>query len=182
MHVRARPLHSESPVALAELNSRDESGFVSVCGPLFEGSPWIAARTWERRPFSSLDALLRELTATVERASEEEKVGLISAHPDLVGRLAREGRLTRESSHEQAAAGLDSLSEGEAASLDRFNREYREKFGFPFVICARENRKEAILDAFPRRLLHSREQEIAAALAEIGKIARLRLLDRVAEG
>jgi OHCU decarboxylase len=169
-------------MTLSDLNSLDQAGFEAVCGPLFEGSPWIAARTWERRPFSSLDVLLSELSVTVDHASEAEQIGLIRAHPDLVGRLAGQRKLSRESTKEQAAAGLEALSEREVALFYRFNGEYREKFGFPFVICARENRKEAILDAFPRRLSHTRTQEVGTALAEIKKIARLRLLDRVAGG
>ena len=175
----ARPV---SRVALADLNAMNQAGFVAVCGPLFEGSPWIAARTWAHRPFRSLDTLLSGLTSTVAHTAEAEQVALISAHPDLVGRLAREGRLSRDSLGEQAAAGLGALSESEVELFDRCNADYRKKFGFPFVICARENRKEAILEAFPRRLLHTRTEEIAAALGEIAKIARLRLLDRVAEG
>jgi OHCU decarboxylase len=169
-------------VTLVELNALDEPDFVVLCGPLFEGSPWIAARTWKRHPFSSFDVLLSELVSTVERATETEKLDLICAHPDLVGRLARQGKLTRESTDEQAAAGLDALTDAEAALFDRYNARYWEKFGFPFVICARQNRKETILGAFPERLSHSRPQEITTALAEIAKIARLRLLDRVEEG
>ena len=170
-----------APVPLRELNERDQAGFVAVCGPLFESSPWIAARAWLKRPFGSLDALHRELVATIEGATAREQLALISAHPDLVGRMARMGALSRESSGEQAAAGLRELTEAEVALFDRYNRDYREKFGFPFVICARENRKDAILAAFPSRLAHTRDQEIAAALAEIGKIARLRLWDAVTE-
>jgi len=180
--VRQRPRQTDARVTLADLNSLDQAGFEAVCGPLFEGSPWIAARTWNRRPFSSLDVLLSELAATVARASETEQLHLIAAHPDLVGRLAREGALSRASTREQAAAGLDALSEREVALFTRCNSAYREKFGFPFVICARENRKEAILEAFPGRLAHTRTEEVAVAMAEIAKIARLRLLDRVAEG
>ena len=183
MQQRPRPpAQAASPVTLADLNAMDEAGFVRVCGPLFEGSPWFASRAWKRRPFLSLEALLAELTSTVTHAAETEQVALLSAHPDLVGRLAREGKLSRESTGEQAAAGLNALSDDEVDRFDRFNAAYRQKFGFPFVICARENRKEAILDAFPRRLLHSRTEEIAAALGEIATIARLRLLDRVTEG
>lgn len=177
-----RPPRAEPRVTLADLNSLDKYGFEAVCGPLFEGSPWIAARTWMRRPFSSLEVLLSELASTIDRASDAERIALIAAHPDLVGRLAREGQLSRDSKREQAAAGLDALSEREVGLFNRYNGDYRKKFGFPFVICARENRKEAILEAFPRRLLHTRAEEIAAALAEIAKIARLRLLDRVEDG
>jgi OHCU decarboxylase len=99
----------------------------------------------------------------------------------LVGRLAREGRLTRESNAEQSAAGLDRLGEQEVAAFERDNAAYREKFGFPFVICARQNRKEAILAAFKTRLGNSPAQELATALAEIYQIARLRLADAVWE-
>jgi OHCU decarboxylase len=95
--------------------------------------------------------------------------------------MAREGKLAADSRAEQEAAGLDHLSPREISLFESFNKAYREKFGFPFVICARENRKEAIRAAFPVRLAHTREEEIAAALREIAAIARLRLLDRVEE-
>jgi OHCU decarboxylase len=121
------------------------------------------------------------MSGVVRSASTDEQLGLIRAHPDLVGRLAREGRLTRESTGEQAAAGLDQLSTDEVAAFERYNAEYLERFGFPFVICARENRKDAILAAIPKRLANSREQEIATALAEIDKIARLRMNDAIWE-
>ena len=169
-------------VPLAQLNETAPVGFVAVCGPLFEHSPWIAERTWPRRPFASVDALHIALCDTMYAASCDEQVKLIESHPDLVGRLAREGRLTRESTAEQAAAGLTQLTDEEIAAFERFNAEYRSKFGFPFVICARENKKATILAAFPARLKNTRQQEIATALGEIAKIARLRLLDRVAEG
>jgi 2-oxo-4-hydroxy-4-carboxy--5-ureidoimidazoline (OHCU) decarboxylase len=75
---------------------------------------------------------------------------------------------------------LDKLSTEEAALFDKYNREYRERFGFPFVICARQNKKEAMLAGFERRLKNSPVQEIEAALAEILKIAELRLYDLIA--
>jgi OHCU decarboxylase len=167
--------------SLIELNQFDRDRFVAVCGPLFEHSPWIAERTWAGRPFGSLDALHLALCDTVYAASVDEQVKLIASHPDLVGRLAREGRLTRESTAEQAAAGLNQLSEREIALFDSYNEKYRARFGFPFVICARENKKAAILAAIPVRLNNTRAQEIQTALNEIAKIARLRLLDAVSE-
>ncbi len=169
-------------IGLERLNTVDRAGFVAVCGSLFEGSPWVAERAWERRPFASVDDLHAALMAVVDAATTEEKVALIGAHPDLVGRLAREGALSRLSAAEQAAAGLDALSADEIARFESYNASYRGKFGFPFVICARENRKEAILAAFPARIANTRAAEVATALAEVGKIARLRLHDAVVEG
>jgi len=148
---------------------------------LFEHSPWISERAWAKRPFASVASFHETLCSIVAGASAEEQLALIRAHPDLVGRLAREGRLTRESTGEQAAAGLNVLTDSEVAAFEQYNTAYREKFGFPFVICARENRKDAILAAFPARLAHDRDHEIATALQEIYRIARLRLADAIRE-
>ncbi|MEA3188958.1 MAG: 2-oxo-4-hydroxy-4-carboxy-5-ureidoimidazoline decarboxylase [Chthoniobacter sp.] len=149
--------------------------FVRTVGPVFEHSPWIAERASERRPFESADDLRAALCDTVDAAGEAEKLALIRAHPDLVGRAV----LTAESQGEQAAAGLLELTPEESGLFAQYNREYRERFDFPFVICARLNKKEAILDAFPRRLKNSRAEEIQTALEEIFKIAQLRLADLI---
>lgn len=166
---------------LGELNAMDEAGFVHICGLFFEHSPWIASRSWMKRPFTGLDELHHVMLEVVNQSSPDEKLALIRAHPDLVGRLAREGRLTSESTQEQKSAGLDSLSSDEIEQFEHFNGAYREKFGFPFVICARENRKDAILASFPVRLENDRDTEIKTALREIGKIAHLRLKDALWE-
>jgi 2-oxo-4-hydroxy-4-carboxy-5-ureidoimidazoline decarboxylase len=160
---------------LAELNAMDRVEFVRVVGPIFEHSPWVAARTEAQRPFSSPEALHAALVATVEKATDEEKVCLIRAHPDLIG----DGELTAASKSEQASAGLQDASPAEAKHFREHNREYRERFGFPFVICARLNKKEAIARAFPVRLQNSRDEEIETALHEISKIAELRLKDLI---
>lgn len=160
-----------------QLNQMTEDQFVAVCGGLFEHSPWIARRAWTKRPFTSSADLHERLCGVVAAASAQEQLALIGAHPDLVSRMT----LSRESAGEQAAAGLTSLSSEEVERFARYNAAYREKFGFPFVICARQNRKDAILAAFPVRLANSRQQEISTALSEIHKIARLRLTDAVWE-
>jgi allantoate deiminase len=162
---------------LAQLNQMTGAQFVAVCGGFFEHSPWIADAAWAKRPFASIADLHEKLRSVVVSASSDQQLALIAAHPDLVGRMT----LTRESAGEQAAAGLTSLSSGEIAAFQKFNAAYREKFGFPFVICARQNKKEAILTAFPVRLANTREHEITTALAEIYKIAGLRLADAVSE-
>lgn len=150
-----------------------------VAGPVFEHSPWIADATWPKRPFASVKALLDELCETVRTAGEEKQLALIRAHPDLVGRAALAGTLTRESTGEQASAGLNNLSPEEIALFQKQNTAYKDKFTFPFVICARLNKKEAIIAGFEHRLKNSREQEIKTALEEIFKIAELRLRDLI---
>ena len=164
---------------LETLNSSDQAAFTSIVGPVFEHSPWIAEATWTRKPFQNLDGLHRALCDTVRASGEEKQLELIRAHPDLVGRAALAGTLTQSSMAEQSSAGLSKLSPEEIATFQKYNRAYRDKFGFPFVICARLNKKEAILTAFPIRLENSREQEIKTALEEIYKIAYFRLQDIV---
>ncbi|MEP6809585.1 MAG: 2-oxo-4-hydroxy-4-carboxy-5-ureidoimidazoline decarboxylase [Chthoniobacterales bacterium] len=158
---------------LGDLNAMTGEEFTRAVGPVFEHSSWIAERAWMRRPFSKPEDLHAVLCATVAAASAEERLALIQAHPDLVTRAV----LTRESRGEQASAGLENLSEEMAGRFQDYNALYRERFGFPFVICARLNQREAILSAFPARLKNSREEEIESALGEIYKIAHLRLQD-----
>ena len=162
---------------ITKLNAMDGGVFVAAIGATYEHSPWIAQRAFAQKPFASIDALANAMSGVVQGATREEQLALIRAHPDLVGRLAKGGKLTRESTAEQTAAGLASLTHEEVVAFEQYNAAYRDRFGFPFIICARENRKDAILAAFPKRLANSPDQELATALAEIGKIAALRLAD-----
>jgi 2-oxo-4-hydroxy-4-carboxy-5-ureidoimidazoline decarboxylase len=164
---------------LAKLNNFSREEFVATVGPVFEHSPWISEVTWHRKPFASVAKLHAELYATVAQAGEQKQLALIRAHPDLVGKLALAGQLTKESTGEQSSAGLDKLTPEEVKLFQKQNTAYKAKFGFPFIICARLNKKEAILKGFEVRLKNSREEEIKAALEEIGKIARLRLEDLI---
>lgn len=164
---------------LAEVNGLDHENFVRCVGPVFEHSPWIAGATWIQRPFAELAQLHQALCQTVIEAGDARQLALIRAHPDLVGRAALVGTLTRESTGEQASAGLNQLTPDEIALFQKHNAAYKEKFGFPFVICARLNKKEAILAGFERRLNNLRPQEIKTALVEIFKIAELRLQDLI---
>lgn len=139
---------------------------------LFEHSPWVEARA-DAAPSSG--NRLADLMAVVQAASPDEQLALIRAHPELAGKAAIDRSLTSASAAEQASAGLDRLSEDEFARFHALNAAYRERFGFPFIICVRRTDKAGILAAMERRLGHDRAAEIATALAEIGEIVRLRL-------
>lgn len=168
-------------VTISELNQLGKNEFVRGVGPVFEHSPWIAEMAWPKRPFANLEILHRVLRDAVENSGEEKQLALIRTHPDLAGRAALAGTLTRESTGEQAAAGLNMLSAEEVALFQKNSAAYQKKFGFPFVICARLNAKTAILAGLERRLKNARELEIKTALEEIFKIAELRLRDLIAD-
>lgn len=167
-------------VTLETLNHSDRAAFVAALGHLFEHSPWVAAETWPRRPFADARTLHEALCVTMRAAPRERQLALIRAHPDLAGRLAQQRQLTTDSTREQASAGLDRLSDAELADFTRRNETYKARFGFPFIICARLNAKDAIVGAMAVRVSNSSEAEFATALGEIEKIAWLRLQDVLA--
>ena len=141
---------------------------------LFEHSPWVEERA-DARP-SSGDRHA-DLMNVVRAASPDEQLDLIRAHPELAGKAAIDGSLTEASAAEQASAGLDRLTPAEYERFHALNAAYRDRFGFPFIICVRLTNKAGILDAMERRLGNDRDTEIATAIDQIGEIVRLRLGD-----
>jgi OHCU decarboxylase len=159
----------------------DRQAFVACFGGVFEESPWIADAAWEARPFGSIEGLHAAMVGAVERAGHEQRLALIRAHPDLAGKAAIAGELTPESTREQAAAGLDRLTPAQYERITGLTAAYRERFGFPFVVCAREHTPDSIIASAAHRLEADAHEEEQTALSEIAKIARLRLADLVRE-
>jgi 2-oxo-4-hydroxy-4-carboxy-5-ureidoimidazoline decarboxylase len=149
--------------------------FLERFGHIFEHSPWVVERAWERRPFADVQVLHAAFMAEVEAADAGTQLDLIRAHPELAARV----ELTDASSAEQMGAGLKQLSASEFERFSELNAAYREKFGFPFIICVRLQSKTSIMAAFETRLGHDPAAERAEAIAQIGLIAKLRLQDLV---
>lgn len=141
------------------MNNLNKESFVAKFGGIFEHSEWIAEKVYAQIPFDDTYDLWQKMCEIVKNSNNEQQMRLIKAHPDLAGKLAKAGKLTSDSTSEQASAGLDSLSEKEYESFSNLNKQYQEKFGFPFIICARENTKSSILSAFKNRLNNHIEQE-----------------------
>lgn len=149
-------------------------------GGVFEESPWIAREAWEQRPFGSVEGLHTAMVWVVQHSPRAARLELICAHPDLAGKAAVAGALTPQSTQEQAAAGLDRLTPAQYERITSLTAAYRERYGFPFVVCAREHTADSIITTAERRLAASPEEEEQTALSEIAKIARLRLADLIA--
>lgn len=150
--------------------------FVLRFGGVYEHSPWVALRAFPKAAgVTDPERLARIMAAEVDRAAHEEKLALIRAHPDLAGRAAMTGQLGRDSTAEQASAGIDQCTRDEYERFLSLNERYKQKFGFPFVMAVRGSNRHAILAGFEERLGNDRETEFGRAIAEIHKIARLRL-------
>jgi 2-oxo-4-hydroxy-4-carboxy--5-ureidoimidazoline (OHCU) decarboxylase len=192
------PRHVEK-LSIADVNALTESEFVEKIGRLFPSGKWIAESAYRKRPFNSMYDLRRALQDAVFEAPQERQLELMRSYPDL-GRFMRpaeevstlsasdgtaspyeisayavEGLARAESLRDQSSAGLDRLTPEESESFNSLNKAYRDKFGFPLVVCVRENTKETILASGKERLENSPAQEKAAGLVEIIKIANLRL-------
>src|SRR5262249_37893497 len=159
------------PMNEADLNMMDRKRFVEALGWIFEDSPWVAERAWDSRPFSDIDALHQAMVAQVAVASREEQLTLLRAHPDLGTRA----RVSDASRGEQAGAGLDRLTAEEFAQLSRWNAEYRERFGFPFLFAVKGSTKHDILRALEARRAATPEAEFAEALRPGERIGGVRL-------
>lgn len=155
----------------------DRDAFVARYGGVFEHSPWIAEAAFDTGLPERLTAaaLHAQMVAQMRRGSDAQKRALIAAHPDLAGKLAQAGCLTAESTQEQASAGLDALTDAERAQFTELNERYKARFDMPFILAVKGRRKDEILAAFKRRLQNDKDTEFKTALAEIEKIALLRL-------
>lgn len=165
---------------------QDQQRFVETYGALYEHSDWIAEHAWQELESGfnaspgkarevDADVLLKTMASVVIGAGRELQLTLIRAHPDLAGRAAVSGELTEHSTEEQSRARLDKCSPDEYEQFQRLNSEYKEKFGFPFILAVRNRTRHEILEAFTRRIENSVDEEFNLALDNIHQIARLRL-------
>lgn len=165
--------------SLDELNACTPDRFVAVLGEVFEKAPWVAERAIRARPFATVTELHDALMDVVRGAGAAEQLAFLRGHPELGGKVARAGAMTKELVSEQGSLGLERLSDAEFDRFEALNAAYGARFGFPFIICVRRHTRDSILNRFERRLSHDVVAEMEAAIAEIGFISRLRLVAKV---
>lgn len=153
-----------------------ELDFVARFGGIYEHSRWVAERAAPHAAdLNDMTRIAEIMADCVDNASASRQLELIRAHPDLAGKAQLAGELTNESTEEQSSAGIDQCSPEEYERFQELNAEYHKKFSFPFVMAVRGSDRQAILNAFERRLKNDYVDEFETALMEIHKIAQLRL-------
>jgi len=162
-----------------EVNKMDYEEFIKTFENVIEHCGLCAASIWRHHPFENLRHLHKNFCSFVDKLPSIGHEGILRSHPDLAGRIALQGLLTTESTKEQLAAELNTLSDSERSTLNDLNEKYKNKFGFPFVICARENKKNKILTGMAERLHNTHEVELKTGVEEVKKIAFYRLLDLI---
>jgi len=169
-------------VAKTRPSEMDRATFVAEFGGIFEHSPWIAEGAHNLQLGHTHDTATgvhSALARVFRSASEEQRLDVLKAHPDLAGKLAAAGQLTAESTAEQAGAGLDLLTDDERAAFQSLNTQYVAQHGFPFIIAVKDNDKASILAAFHRRIGNDRDTEFAEACRQVERIAELRLNEKL---
>ena len=167
------------PLSIEAVNGLGAAAFAARFGAVAEHSPWVAEAAFEARPFADREALVEAFVAAVRAASRSAQLALLRAHPDLAGRAAVAGGIAEASRSEQAGAGLDRLTRAEFDRFHDLNTRYRERFGFPFIFAVKGATRDVILAAFEARIDNDPETERATALANVERIVRFRIEDRV---
>jgi 2-oxo-4-hydroxy-4-carboxy-5-ureidoimidazoline decarboxylase len=167
--------NSGEGLSIESMNQMNRDIFVQMLGWLFEDSPWVASKAWENLPFESREELLQSMINIVGKSEKPRQLALLCAHPDLGTRL----QMSETSQKEQAGVGLDKLTKEELTEFVVLNRNYVERFGFPFIMAVKGQSKETILSEMKKRLGSAYDQEFDTALNEVYKIARFRLDDTI---
>lgn len=150
--------------------------FIDTYGGIYEHSPWIAEAAYAVEEKDTVEELHAALKHIVDEADSDLKLKLIAAHPDLACAPDRMTELTDASQNEQSGAGLNRCSEEEYQAFQNLNRQYRDKFGFPFIIAVKGLQRTEILTKFRQRINNDKAQEFETDINEIHKIAYWRLM------
>lgn len=169
---------------LEKINLATPEEALQLLNGLYEHTPWVVEKALAARPFKSVAHLKYEMTRVVDAAGRDAQVKLIQAHPELAGQAMVNNKLTAESSHEQGKAGLTQCTPEELSAIQQLNHDYKEKFGFPFVLAVRGPRgsgldQQQIIRTFARRLQHHPDFELKECLRNIHRIVEVRLNDKL---
>jgi 2-oxo-4-hydroxy-4-carboxy-5-ureidoimidazoline decarboxylase len=123
------------------------------------------------RPYRTVEALQAAAAAALTDADLDEAM---AGHPRIGDRTAAGASRREQSAVATAdAAVLTALAEG--------NREYEERFGHVYLVCASGRSADDLLATLRARLRNDPATERAVALQELAAINRLRIARRFGE-
>ena len=157
-----------------KIEKLSETEFTEVFGNIFENANWIAKKLYEQKPYKNFQDLSKKMINIFESADYQDKLKILNSHPDLADKT-KIGTLTKDSNKEQNSAGLDQCTEKEFNQFKNLNLEYKNKFGFPFIIAVKGKSKSEILESFKKRIMLDKENEFFEAIEQVKKISLLRL-------
>lgn len=159
---------------LNKIDKLSEAEFNEVFGNIFEKASWIAKKLYKQKPFESFEILSQKMISIFEDTNDKNKLKVLNSHPDLADKT-KIGFLTSDSNKEQSNAGLDQCTKSEFNQFKSLNTEYKNKFGFPFILAVKGRNKSEILLNFKRRVLSDKKKEFDESIKQVKQIASLRL-------
>ena len=165
-----------SKLNISKLNIATQEEFTRILAEIYEHSSWIPNKAWHSRPFANIANLHQTMLKIVKDSSNEEKLTLLRAHPQLAGKEAKSGDLTDASTQEQSAANLNALSKDEMDEITTLNSQYVDSHQFPFIIAVKGHNKASIFEEFRRRVNNPTNEELNKAIWQVGLIASFRLV------
>lgn len=168
-------MESSSDRGLADLNSLSpaeaESELLKCCG----SKNW-ARRLMSERSFVSLNKLLESADQIWWSLEPRDWLEAFHSHPKI-GENKAAAPVTAEAQRwsEDEQSGIRDSAAETIAALAKRNREYEEKFGHIFIVCASGKSSEEMLEILRERLGNNPEEELRIAAAEQAKITQLRL-------
>src|SRR6266571_1212896 len=148
-----------------------QAEFLKCCG----SKRWARALI-EARPFDNKDELLNEADRVWWSLDSADWLEAFRAHPKIGEKKA--ATIQSEEAQvwsEQEQSETQNAAAGTMAALAEGNREYEQRFGFIFIVCATGKSSEEMLAILNGRLGNDRDTEIRTAAEEQRKITRLRL-------
>ena len=137
---------------------------------------------WAKRmansiPFEDMECL-QEVAEDIweKKLKEKDRLEAFSGHPkigDVNSLKAKYANTAAMAGHEQS--GVDSASDETISELARLNKEYEDKFGYIFIICATGKSADEMLEILKSRIGNTPEKEIEIAAVEQNKITQIRL-------
>ncbi len=131
-------------------------------------SPIWARRVLAGGPFASVDALLDRADRVLAELADAALDAALDGHPRIGAKVDN-----ASSAREQAA--VTTAGDDVKAALAAKNREYDEKFGYVYLVCASGRSAEELLAILTDRLDNDPETERRVMRSELAKINRLRL-------
>jgi len=169
--------------SIQQINQLEVAEVVRLLGGVFDGAPWLAEKVVGKRPFRDREHVLRLMCDALRRAGPEKQLEVMRAHPDFISEATKTGEVSAAASKPESDTGRVPLTPEDVRWFERYNRAYREKYGFPFIFCTRAYKpaaiRRAILDEFEMRMCNEIDRETTTSIGELGKIAEFRLRDRI---
>ncbi|RKS84806.1 2-oxo-4-hydroxy-4-carboxy-5-ureidoimidazoline decarboxylase [Orbus hercynius] len=164
---------------IQDINKMDDKVYLTTFSPLFNDDEWVLVESGKQRPFSGFVDMFEHIINIIKVSDKQTQLSLIADHPDLACPAARTEGIAAASQEEQKSSGLNSCTQEEAVKLTQLNKQYREKFGFPFLLAVKGYDKAAIFAEIEDRLNNDQATEFNIAMQQYYKVVMLRMLDLV---